>query len=497
MNVKDIFDNNLKMPLRKDLMSLSCINEKDTNIKKFKQINTKRNFSLNLYNLDIEGSSPKILLYTNKIDFINKIDDIEKSSPTKLFIKPNKPEYNLSNEDIEKSTSNFHHLNTKRFTNPLNPKYILPQGENNIPLETNKFLRDQIDVKDIEKASPNKLYKYEIDKNFMLDNSDIEGSKPKKIYIRNNIGEMKYNYLDYSDIQKKKFKTSRHISPLNPIYTFKKNNNEIEYYGKIDKSIPKQIFPNINKESYCLKLNDIEGSNSGSLNKINKFQGNDFNLIIDDIKGTKSGSLKSGIFRKNNLNPLAPKYTYLSKDNFFEKKNTHRNDRNYNKLNRSKSFKISNNDFIEIINKNKLNNNKMNTIDDELIHKKKENEEIKKNEIDNEVVKKNKHFFGIFHDKNLCPRPIEVKPRDLIKNYRRAQKKPLENKSIISKNNINSNFDVLNQNHYKINFLDLKKNLSQKNIQNYDIKLKRNNSCNFSYEQKLDIFMKKNNLKHL
>ena len=250
---------------------------------------------------------------------------------------------------------------------------------------------------------------------------------------------MKYNYLDYSDIQKKKFKTSRHISPLNPIYTFKRNNNEIEYYGKIDKSIPKQIFPNINKESYCLKLNDIEGSNSGSLNKINKFQGNDFNLIIDDIKGTKSGSLKSGIFRKNNLNPLAPKYTYLSKDNLFEKKNTHRNDRNYNKLNRSKSFKISNNDFIEIINKNKLNNNKMNTIDDELIHKKKENEEIKKNEIDNEVVKKNKHFFGIFHDKNLCPRPIEVKPRDLIKNYRRAQKKPLENKSIISKNNINSN----------------------------------------------------------
>ena len=55
MNVKDIFDNNLKMPLRKDLMSLSCINEKDSNIKKFKQINTKRNFSLNLYNLDIEG----------------------------------------------------------------------------------------------------------------------------------------------------------------------------------------------------------------------------------------------------------------------------------------------------------------------------------------------------------------------------------------------------------------------------------------------------------
>ena len=36
--------------------------------------------------------------------------------------------------------------------------------------------------------------------------------------------------------------------------------------------VTKQIFPNINKESYCLKLNDIEGSNSGSLNKINNFK---------------------------------------------------------------------------------------------------------------------------------------------------------------------------------------------------------------------------------
>ena len=80
---------------RKDTMYLSTMTQKDFPMRKFKQLETNRNWSINLYNLDIEGSSPKILLYTNKIDFINKIDDIEKSSPTKLFIKPNKPEYNL------------------------------------------------------------------------------------------------------------------------------------------------------------------------------------------------------------------------------------------------------------------------------------------------------------------------------------------------------------------------------------------------------------------
>ena len=69
---------------RKDLMSLSTINNNDFPIKKFKQMNTKRDWSLNLYNLDIEGASPrKFSLFYNKIDFINKNNDIEKSYPLK------------------------------------------------------------------------------------------------------------------------------------------------------------------------------------------------------------------------------------------------------------------------------------------------------------------------------------------------------------------------------------------------------------------------------
>ena len=72
---------------RKDTMYLSTMTHNDFPIRKFKQLQTKRNWSINLYNLDIEGSSPrKFGAFHQKIDFINKNDDIEKSFPKKLNI---------------------------------------------------------------------------------------------------------------------------------------------------------------------------------------------------------------------------------------------------------------------------------------------------------------------------------------------------------------------------------------------------------------------------
>lgn len=48
-------DYNYRSLNRKDLMSLSTINNNDLNIKKFKQLDTKRDWSINLYNMDIPG----------------------------------------------------------------------------------------------------------------------------------------------------------------------------------------------------------------------------------------------------------------------------------------------------------------------------------------------------------------------------------------------------------------------------------------------------------
>ena len=86
-------------------------------------------------------------MLTQKTDFINKNDDIERSFPKSLNIGLNKPEYSLYTGDLQ--------LKKKKFTtnrpdcNPLEPKYNLAKTE---PLEPiiPKFIRDGInyDVSD-------------------------------------------------------------------------------------------------------------------------------------------------------------------------------------------------------------------------------------------------------------------------------------------------------------------------------------------------------------
>ena len=54
-------DYNYRSLNRADLMSLNRINEADMKIKKFKKLDTKRDWSINLYNMDIPGKINKIL----------------------------------------------------------------------------------------------------------------------------------------------------------------------------------------------------------------------------------------------------------------------------------------------------------------------------------------------------------------------------------------------------------------------------------------------------
>ena len=71
-------------------------------------MDTQRDWSINLYNLDIERSCPKRFgVFTNKVDFINKVDDIERTNPKILHYKLDKPEYNLSNADMIGHTGNL------------------------------------------------------------------------------------------------------------------------------------------------------------------------------------------------------------------------------------------------------------------------------------------------------------------------------------------------------------------------------------------------------
>ena len=361
MSVADNFDYSIPSIKKGNTMYLSTINKNDTIIRPFKKMVTQRDWSANLYNLDIESSMPRRFgVFTNKIDFINKVDDIERTNPKILHYPLNKPEYNLTNKDIEKSSPQMNHLKTKRCTNPLEPKYNLPKVEE-YPPDIPKFIRDSIDIQDISGARPQKYFQWKTRETFPLNNHGIEGSKTKENYVRKNLGSMKYHYIDYSDLTRDIFKTKRNTNPLDPIYAFKKN-EEIFKYGPIERSKPQTQYPYFYQPALNLKLDDIKGTNIGSKNKINKFNGNNYELTTHDIIGSNVGSLKKGIVTQRCTNPLMPKYQFLG-----EKELQNSKFEEYSKKQRAKSV---------IINKN-IKNNKNN---DKNIQNKEESKNINTNE---------------------------------------------------------------------------------------------------------------------
>ena len=354
MSVADNFDYSIPSIKKGNTMYLSTINKNDAIIRPFKKMVTQRDWSANLYNLDIESSMPRRFgVFTNKVDFINKVDDIDRTNPKILHYPLNKPEYNLTNKDIEKSSPQMNHLKTKRCTNPLEPKYILPKVEE-YPPDIPKFIRDSIDIKDIAGARPQKYFQWKTRETFPLNNHGIEGSKTKETYIRKNLGSMKYHYIDYSDLTIDIFKTRRNTNPLDPIYGFKKN-EEIFKYGPIEKSKPQTQYPYFYQPALNLKLDDIKGTNIGSKNRINKFNGNNFELTTHDIKGCNVGSLKKGIVTQRCTNPLMPKYQFpgakeLQNYKFGE----------YSKKQRAKSVVTNNNNIKSNIKNNENMQNKEN-----------------------------------------------------------------------------------------------------------------------------------------
>ena len=343
MSVADNFDYSIPTIPKNNTMYLSTINKNDAIIRPFKKMVTQRDWSANLYNLDIESSMPRRFgVFTNKVDYINKVDDIERTNPKILHYPLNKPEYNLTNKDIEKSSPQMKHLETKRCTNPLEPKYTLPKVEE-YPPPIPKFIRDSIDIKDIQGAKPQKYFQWKTRETFPLDNHGIEGSKTKETYVRKKLGNTKYDYIDYSDLTIDIFKTRRNTNPLDPIYGFKKN-SDIFQYGPISKSKPMTQYPYFYQPSLNLKLNDIKGTNIGSKNRINKFKGNNYELTTQDIQGCCVGSLKKGIVTKRCTNPLNPDYQFLGAKELAGEKFGE-----YSKKNRAKSVTtVSTNNNINI-----------------------------------------------------------------------------------------------------------------------------------------------------
>ena len=452
---------------RKDLMSFSVITNKDAPLRKFKQLHTNRNWSINLYNLDIEGSSPrKFGAYNQKIDYTNKNDDIEKSSPKKLHIGLNKPQYNLSNEDIEYSNPHCVKCKINRHLNPLEPKYNLPKCPA-YPPYTPKFIRDNINVNDIEGAKPKKITSNNLLRE-SLKNDDVKDSWPKKPYIR----KSKYEFMDYRDVTDTDFKTSRHINPLEPFYKLNYVDGTKYSFGPIEKNKPAVYSKYLIQKSFNLKNEDIEGSNPGSKNKYKKYVFNTSSNDIGDIQGTKTGTLLKGISTKRKTNPIWPHYKYPGEDelkgNFLnnpyksynslgvvnnvksvsrnKKKNIEMNIKEKNdKKEEIKDLRKSNSE-IHTPNHNIINNDEKNKILDKNV-KILNNNEILMNdgkpdfntipymedvvEFDKDKYKKPNPNYSIQHDKYLIP-PIEEFKRQKIsinpefRNYQETNKERIK-----------------------------------------------------------------------
>ena len=487
----DIFQNqyqynNCHLLSRKDTMYLSSLNSNDFPIRKFRQMPSKREWSLNLYNLDIQGSSPrKFGLLTKKIDFTNNNKDIEKSSPSQLFKKVI-PNYSLSCKDIQGATP--HHLKSHivRCTNPLNPKYNLPktettkQEENIDNNKKPKFIKDNLKIDDIEGARPKKIGNFFLRNNMNKD--DIKGSFPRQRYVRKEF----FNSIDYSDIQKIKHKRKKDLNPLNPVYNWNYSINNVNYnVGPIEKNQPKPFSDIKYKFPYNLSNEDIEGSKPGSKNKFRIFKGSNSCLNIGDINGAIHGSLLKGIKTKRNLNPLTPNYRYLGEEELKSQEKILFDNKNLNKSNKvikTSSFNLSNSINLPKITineeaiKNKNNKNIV-PINTTGIKKKKKNQN--QTDIDNKINQMlsdlnenpsngNKPIF----DKNLYKRPEIYYPLKHDKNIAFINEGHKNNKN--PNPNLRSFQRIIDT---KIKLLDFKNN-------NLDF-----NNENKPFESKMDDFL--------
>lgn len=96
-------------------------------------------------------------------------------------------------------------------TNPLNPAYKLPYAEP-ITVSPPKFIRDQIDISDIDGTRPNPKYIKPRKQDIY---TEVQGSKPKVLFIpRDHV-----DILDVKDINEfRQFKSTRITDILNPVY---------------------------------------------------------------------------------------------------------------------------------------------------------------------------------------------------------------------------------------------------------------------------------------
>lgn len=251
----------------------------------------------------------------NRPQFFNSNSDIEGSKTRQLHIGLNKPGYSLVNEDIQGTKPDCVKFKTKREPcNPLTPTYKL-QAYTVVPPAPPKFIRDGMQVQDIDGAMPR--VKKELETRDHYNVADIQGAQPKKAFQRRD--EHKHDQIFNDVTAKKKMERKQPFNPQNPQYMVQNADGKYELYGDIDgASVPKPyVRMNATLMDPSLRSRDIHGNKPGSKNlgNFHTFERRDVRAVTNnlDISGSTPGTLVKGIkvpegASKRVSNPLEPVY---------------------------------------------------------------------------------------------------------------------------------------------------------------------------------------------
>ena len=308
---KPDYNNDFNYPSlnRKDLMSLDTIKEKDFKKRGINRLLSNRDWSMGLYNRDIDKSFPKRRdLYLNKIDFINKIDDIEKARPNKERIF-NKPNFSLNVRDIEKAypkkERQFHGKIYNENKSEINEIYK-PKNENNryIKLVSNNYEKNY----NMEENGNNGIFKRNI---FNLSNY-ID-----TVNIKNKINRRKNNSLKIKSHNTKSLDT---LGVLQSQKNYKDTIHDIfnHYPNYIKKFESNRDFYYLN-HNHDLHLGEQNKNNRLDvlMDKSNKYMPYDYerkiNILDKKTKNIKSMLLKPNLIKINRQIPIEFKNQGLEK----------------------------------------------------------------------------------------------------------------------------------------------------------------------------------------
>jgi len=281
---------------RKDLMILDTIKEKDFKRKGINRLISNRDWSMGLYNLDIDKSFPKRRdRYLNKIDFINKIDDIEKARPNKEK-RLNKPNFSLNVRDIEKA----YPRKERQFHGKIH-------NENNVD---NKY-------------NLNKVYQRPINENIRYNHNEI--NKSNDFYYKRNIFDFPKNNNNFKRNNYSSLKTQNLTKSLDTLKVLQSQKNYKDTIHDIFNHYPK--YPNIpqNKDFYYLNHNhdlfqgipNKDNRLDMMMDKSNKYLSYDFseklNYLENNKKNFKNIMIKPNSVKINKQIPVEFKNQGLEK----------------------------------------------------------------------------------------------------------------------------------------------------------------------------------------